>query len=58
MRELGSRLQDVWWGKIKLKVNRARFGMEAKQPAKDNKRNYQLVRGKKVVQGGGIRRRE
>jgi len=32
--------------------------MEAKQPAKDNKRNYQLVRGKKVVQGGGIRPRE
>ena len=48
----------MWWGKIKLKVNRARFGMEAKQPAKDNKRNYQLLRGKKVVEGGSIRPRE
>jgi hypothetical protein len=57
MRELGSRLQDVWWGKIKLKVNKARFRMEAKQPAKD-KRNYQMVRGKRVVQGGGIWPRE
>lgn len=28
--ELGRRLEEVWWGDMKLKVNRAKFSREDK----------------------------